>query len=92
MGFSVQIVKLRIRKLSSEFSDLDFYLEYGRISQKLLVKFDGTKKNENCSERTSLVWGGGEGRNNKIYKFMKNIFSLCDTHLPIHLQEKNCLC
>ena len=42
MGFSVQIVKLRIRKLSSEFSDLDFYLEYGRISQKLLVKFDGT--------------------------------------------------
>lgn len=34
--------------------------------------------------------GGGrfEGRNNKIYKFMKNIFSLCDTHLPLHYKKR----
>ena len=35
------------------------------------------------------VGGGGfEGRNNKIYKFMKNIFSLCDTHVCLYITRK----
>ena len=47
------------------------------------------KKKTAQRENEFGVGGGGfEGRNNKIYKFMKNIFSLCDTHVCLYITRK----